>query len=158
VSISEDPARDNISPAAQAALRAAIQRLLSGRPTCTDGRLIKENLYKEAGISRASMNRASGILAEWDQATAATGSRTASEARRDDRISDLEIQTRNLKQERTLLQQRLDAAATVITALYIENAALREQTVAHETVVGIDSWRGSRTQALDKVGVSERSE
>ncbi|MFZ3467538.1 hypothetical protein ACODT3_39705 [Streptomyces sp. 4.24] len=33
-------------------------RLLEGPPQRTDGRLTKENLYKEAQISRATMNRA----------------------------------------------------------------------------------------------------
>lgn len=39
-------------------LRAAMERLLSGTAEHTDGRLIKENLYREAGVSRATMNRA----------------------------------------------------------------------------------------------------
>jgi len=41
-----------------------MDRLLAGRPQRTDGRLIKDNLWKEAGLSRATMNRAARILAE----------------------------------------------------------------------------------------------
>ncbi|MDR3083730.1 MAG: hypothetical protein LBV60_22910 [Streptomyces sp.] len=65
-------APDQVSDAVAKTLRAAMERLLTGRPTCTDGRLIKENLYREAGVSRATMNRAHGILAEWDRRTAAS--------------------------------------------------------------------------------------
>ena len=43
-----------------------MDRLLAGRPQRTDGRLIKDNLWKEADVSRATMNRATQILAEWD--------------------------------------------------------------------------------------------
>jgi hypothetical protein len=32
-------------------------RLLAGRPQRTDRRLIKDNLWKEADVSRATMNR-----------------------------------------------------------------------------------------------------
>ena len=48
-------------------LRAAMERLLSGTAEHTDGRLIKENLYREAGVSRATMNRARPLLAEWSR-------------------------------------------------------------------------------------------
>ncbi|MCB1297578.1 MAG: hypothetical protein KDB08_01175 [Microthrixaceae bacterium] len=48
-------------------LRDAMERLLSGKAMRTDGRLIKENLYREAGVSRATMNRAVKILAEWSR-------------------------------------------------------------------------------------------
>jgi hypothetical protein len=43
---------------AKKVLQAAMERLLAGKPTRTGGRLIKENLYKEAGVSRATMNPA----------------------------------------------------------------------------------------------------
>jgi hypothetical protein len=41
-----------VSGQAEKALRAAMERLLAGKPTRTDGRLIKENLYREAGVSQ----------------------------------------------------------------------------------------------------------
>jgi hypothetical protein len=65
-----------VSAEAEKALRAAMERLMAGTPARTAGRLIKENLCKEAGVSRATMNRAVGIISEWDRRTAATGSRT----------------------------------------------------------------------------------
>lgn len=55
-----------VSPRTAACLREAMNRLLAGQPKHTDGRLIKENLWKEAGVSRATMNRATEILANWN--------------------------------------------------------------------------------------------
>ena len=60
-------------------------------PQRTDGRLIKENLYKEAEVSRATMNRAHVLLVEWDQRTAATGASTPGEVRRDDELARVRI-------------------------------------------------------------------
>lgn len=47
-----------VSPTTEKKLRDAIQRLLAGRSKRTDGRLTKANLHIEAGVSRATMNRA----------------------------------------------------------------------------------------------------
>ena len=44
-----------------------MERLLAGTAERTDGRLIKENLYREAGVSRATMNRARSVLEEWSR-------------------------------------------------------------------------------------------
>ena len=55
----EPTADEGVSPRIAATLREAMDRLLAGRPQRTDGRLIKDNLWKEAGVSRATMNRAS---------------------------------------------------------------------------------------------------
>ncbi|WUW51953.1 hypothetical protein OIU91_04770 [Streptomyces sp. NBC_01456] len=54
------------SPAPEKALREAMARLIAGKQQTTDGKLTKENLDREAGISRATMNRAAEIMAEWD--------------------------------------------------------------------------------------------
>ena len=42
---------DAVSPSTAKRLRDAMDRLLAGRPQRTDGRLIKANLWKEAGLS-----------------------------------------------------------------------------------------------------------
>jgi hypothetical protein len=47
---------EGVSPRAAKRLRDAMDRLLAGRPQRTDGRLLKENLWKEAEVSRATMN------------------------------------------------------------------------------------------------------
>ncbi|MFF2819668.1 hypothetical protein ACFVT9_29620 [Kitasatospora cineracea] len=133
---------DRVSEAAAKALRDAMERLLAGRPTCTDGRLIKENLYREAKVSRATMNRAHSILAEWDRRTAATDARTPGEARRDDELQQLKRELKQLKHERTELQHRLDGAVSVIAALHHDNTALRQELHTQTgTVVAIGPQR-----------------
>jgi predicted RNase H-like nuclease (RuvC/YqgF family) len=118
------------SPATIKALREAMARLIEGRPAATDGRLTKENLYKEAGVSRATMNRAAEVMEEWDVYTAEHGRLTRGEARRDDAIEKLRKELRQKKVEITELQRKLDAAATVIAALHHDNTALREHLEA----------------------------
>ncbi|MEI2298770.1 hypothetical protein [Ensifer sp. MJa1] len=54
----------------EAALRAAMARLLHGRPERTDGALTVSNLEREAGVSRATANRAADLLAEFRVAEA----------------------------------------------------------------------------------------
>ncbi|MEU7563996.1 hypothetical protein [Streptomyces eurythermus] len=139
---------DQVSTETVKALRAAMERLLAGRPTCTDGRLVKENLYREAGGSRATMNRAHRILAEWDRRTAATDARIPGEARRDDELQELRVEVRTFKRERTQLQGRLDASATVIAALHHDNAALREELNGRGAVVTLNDHRAARTDTI----------
>lgn len=116
-----------------AALRAAMTRLLEGHPQRTDGRLTKENLYKEAQVSRATMNRAHAVTAEWDAHLAVNGKTTPGEAQRDAR---LEAKT----QECTLLSNKLKAAATAITALHHDNEALPQQ-LARDTAATVSPIR-----------------
>ncbi|MFC5203799.1 hypothetical protein [Streptomyces kaempferi] len=55
-----------VSLTSETKLRAAMSRLLAGQPQHTDGALTKENLAREAGVSHATVHRATDILAEWD--------------------------------------------------------------------------------------------
>jgi hypothetical protein len=57
-----------VSTSTENKLRDAMRRLLAGNATKTDGRLIKANLHVEAGVSRATMNRAAAVMGEWDAA------------------------------------------------------------------------------------------
>lgn len=118
---------DQVSPKSAAALRAAMTRLFDGRPQRTDGRLTKENLYKEAQVSRATMNRAHSMLAEWDAHVATYGKTTPGEAKRDATISDLKKRLAKKTQECTVLENKLRAAQTAIAALFHDNQALRQQ-------------------------------
>jgi hypothetical protein len=52
-------------PKSVTALRAAMTRLFDGRPERTDGALTISNLAREAGVSRATANRAVDLLAEF---------------------------------------------------------------------------------------------
>ncbi len=130
-----------VSPRAEKALREAMQRLLAGRPERTDGRLIKDNLWKEAGVSRATMNRAPTILAEWDARLAATGARTPGESRRDEKLAKLREQLKAVTKDRNRLRDQVNAAATVIAALHADNVALRQQLDRQGTVVALDQRR-----------------
>jgi hypothetical protein len=57
-------------PKSEVALRAAMARLLDGRPERTDGALTVANLAREADVSRATANRAADLLAEFRAAEA----------------------------------------------------------------------------------------
>lgn len=114
-----------ISAVSENKLREGMRRLLDGKPTRTDGRLLKENLYKEAGVSRATMNRAAAILAEWNQAVAEPRPRDAESARKDAEIADLRKVVRELRSQVTDLQEQIVAAASVISTQHNEIMDLR---------------------------------
>jgi hypothetical protein len=117
-----------VSAQTEKALRDAMERLLAGRPERSDGKLTKNNLWREAGVSRATMDRATKILAEWNART----SPAASLARQ----RDLELtELRKSNEDRRKLQHQLDAAATVIATLLAENATLREQAARQSAVL-----------------------
>jgi hypothetical protein len=126
--ISHDAQHDEgVSPRAAKCLRDAMDRLLGGRPQHTDGRLIKDNLWKEAGLSRATMNRAARILTEWNTRVAECDGFTASETRKNDEITTLRRKLEDNTRECTELHHRLDAAATAIAALHHDNVLLRQE-------------------------------
>jgi hypothetical protein len=111
-----------------------MERLFSGKPERTDGKLTKNNLWREAGVSRATMNRATHVLAEWD---ARIGESPAS-LRDQKQAEELTLLRRQLKQnrkDRQRLQDQVDAAATVIAVLLAESAALRAQAANRSAVV-----------------------
>ncbi|WP_405436316.1 MULTISPECIES: hypothetical protein [Streptomyces] len=121
---------DGVSAKTAAALRAAMQRLFDGKPQHTDGRLTKENLWREAQVSRATMNRATAILAEWDSHIAEHGTTTPGEARRDDEITRLRRKLAEKTRECTVANRRLEAAAVAIAALHHDNTQLRQELAA----------------------------
>jgi len=68
--------------------------------------VIKDNLWKEADVSRATMNRA---------------------ARKNDEITTLRAKLANKTRECTELHHQLGAAATAIAALHHDNTLLRQE-------------------------------
>jgi hypothetical protein len=62
--------RPPVSRTTEQALRAAMERLFAGRAVKTDGRLTVVNLAIEAGVSRATANRAADVLADYWRAAA----------------------------------------------------------------------------------------
>jgi hypothetical protein len=132
---------DGVSPSTASSLREAMERLLAGRPQRTDGRLIKDNLWKEAQVSRATMNRAHQILAEWDVKVAEYGGLTKGEARKHDEISELRAKLAKRTRECTELHHQLDAAATAIAALHHDNTLLRQELDQSGQLASLDVHR-----------------
>ena len=104
-----------------------MDRLLAGRPQRSDGRLIKDNLWKEAGVSRATMNRATHIMTQWEDRVRACDSYTPREARKNDELATLRTELASRTRECTQLRHQLDAAATAIAALHHDNTLLRQE-------------------------------
>ncbi|MBT1188993.1 hypothetical protein HET69_34670 [Streptomyces sp. CJ_13] len=123
-----------MSARTEKALRNAMERLLTGRPERTDGKLTKNNLSCEAGVSRATMNRATGVLAEWNDRVKA-GPAAALGRQHQVELAGLRAKLRRHQDERRRLQEQVDAAATVIATLLAENAALRDQAARRSAVI-----------------------
>jgi hypothetical protein len=136
-----DPSQpeDGVSPRTAKRLREAMDRLLTGQPRRTDGRLIKDNLWKEAGVSRATMNRAAGILADWNTRIAACDGFTPREARKNDELATLRAALAAKTRECTELARRLDAASTAIAALHHDNTLLRQELDHRGQLVGLSA-------------------
>src|ERR1700739_1821963 len=102
---------------------------------------IKDNLWKEAGLSRATMNRAVQILAEWDSRVAECGGFTPLEARKNDELATLRKKLADKIRECTELHHRLDAAATAIAALHHDNVLLRQDLNARGQLIALQVHR-----------------
>jgi chromosome segregation ATPase len=115
-----------VSPATEKKLRDAMQRLLQGTPKQTDGRLTKSNLHAEAGVSRATMNRAAAVIAEWKTAVCTQPApRDSQLVELQDTVSKLKQTIANLRQRNTELDRRNQAAVTVIAELTAQLRATR---------------------------------
>ncbi|MFJ2580488.1 hypothetical protein [Kitasatospora aureofaciens] len=132
----------HVSARAERAVRDAMERLFTGKSQHTDGRLTKNNLCLEAGVSPATMFRAKAVLADWDSHVEAHGSLTLGEARRDADIDDLRRRLTEAKKEITELNHRLTAAATVIASLHHDNQLLRAEQGAAGTIVALPRRTG----------------
>jgi uncharacterized coiled-coil DUF342 family protein len=118
-----------VSEEKQAALRAAMERLLAGAPERSDGELDVTTLAREAGVSRATANRAAEVLAEF---------RHRVEERRaaEDPARTVREENAALKRELAALRQQhhrevqelragLNTLAQRVQALALENDELR---------------------------------
>lgn len=107
-------------------LRQAMQRLLTGTAQRTDGRLVKENLYREAGVSRATMNRHPDILRDWDAHVDSPTPRDRAREALEANLAEQRNTVRELRAKITELEGQLTLAATVIAELTTDNELLRE--------------------------------
>jgi hypothetical protein len=149
--IDDEKHREGVSPCAAKQLRDAMDRLLAGSPQRTGGRLIKDNLWKEAGVSRATMNRAVRILAEWNCRVAECDGFTPCEARKNDEVATLRKKLEDKTRECTQLHHRRDAAATAIAALHHDNMLLRQELTA-AVVFAVGVCRACEKCTLRKLG------
>ena len=112
-----------VSAETEKKLRDAMQRLLAGQSKRTDGRLTKTNLHIEAGVSRATMNRAAAVIAEWNSTVGTQSApRDAQVIELQDAVCKLKQTIAKLRQHNTELERRNQVAVTVIAEL---NAQLR---------------------------------
>jgi chromosome segregation ATPase len=126
-----------VSAETASALEEAMQRLLEGRQSRTDGALTIANLAREAGVSRATANRATDIIDRFRARLDVTPGEDLPATLRD-RIRTLTAQISEIKQRER--QEVADLRATVSTlaqhvqALTLENQALRTQLERHAGV------------------------
>jgi len=124
-----------LGPKSEAALRAAMARLLDSRPERTDGALTVSNLAREAGVSRATANRAVDVLAEFRAAEARR--RQSSPLVLKERIRALEAELRAVRGAETAdlraLARTLAQHIQLLTLQVVERDAviegLREELV-----------------------------
>ena len=103
-----------VSPETEKKLRDAMQRLLAGRSKRTDGRLTKANLHVEAGVSRATMNRADAVIADWNSAVGTQSApRDSQIAKLEDAVAKHKTSIAKLRRLNTELERRNRAAVTV---------------------------------------------
>lgn len=126
-------------------LRAAMKRLFDGTPIRTDGRLIKSNLHIEAGVSRATMNRASAVLDEWNTVVRDTRPRDSKYAALEREAAALREKVGTLRKENAELSRKNQAAVTVNAELNAELRALRGLDPTG-TVVPLVQPRASRAR------------
>ena len=113
-----------VSQKTEDALRAAMMRLLEGTSENSDGRLTVANLAREAGVSRATANRATAVLAEFRAAEARF--RSGSVAGLKERIRELEADLRAARSgEMAELRATIKTLAQQIQILALEGEEQR---------------------------------
>lgn len=114
-----------ITATSERKLRDAMERLLAGAAVRTDGRVIKENLYREAGVSRATMNRATAVMDEWARRVDGTQPRDREVESLKQSLAERAVQIKDLRSRIRDLEDQLTIAATAVAELHAENQLLR---------------------------------
>ena len=115
-----------VSQKTEDALRAAMMRLLEGTSVHTDGCLTVANLAREAGVSRATANRATAVLAEFRAAEARF--RSGSVAGLKERIRELEAELRTLDASWPAPESQPDTAGDNVILLPNRSQELKSGT------------------------------
>lgn len=142
----------SVSPTTEQALLSALGRLASGTAQHCDGELTVSNLAREAGVSRATANRAGEVVAELHRlhsappVAGAEGDQRAETLR--ERIRHLEAELASGKKaervEDSELRRLTALLAQQVQALSIDNHRLREQVTAHTKVRELHAERPPR--------------
>ena len=118
-----------VSQTTERKLRDAMDRLCSGTSQHTDGQLTVSNLAKEAGVSRATANRAEAVLAEFHTRTIALQETPEKLPGLRDQYRELERRLVQVTTEKNQVIAGLQATVTLlaqqIQALTLENERLR---------------------------------
>ena len=103
-----------------------MQRLLSDKPKRTDGRLTQANPHVEAAVSRATMNRADAVIADWNSAVGAQSApRDSPVVELQETVTKLRQTIAKLRQHNTDLERKNQASVTVIAELHAQLRAAR---------------------------------
>ncbi|WIV44706.1 MULTISPECIES: hypothetical protein [Glutamicibacter] len=94
-----------------------MERLLNGAAENCDGNLTKVNLAIEAGVSRATMHRATEVLADWEQQVGQDVTENIDELQLKALLSDEKLKNTELRAEVRRLTGMLGAAGSVILEL-----------------------------------------
>jgi len=119
------------SPRVERNLRAAMERLLSGNPVASDGRLSPESLSKEAGVGRATVYRAKHILDALDERITERRSQVGEVAFLVDEVAALKREIETMRSAHSREIARLLASSEVLAQrvqlLTLENDQLRRR-------------------------------
>ncbi|MGH9279417.1 MAG: hypothetical protein ACRD12_15095 [Acidimicrobiales bacterium] len=132
----------SVTPATEAALRAALERLAAGNARHCDGELTVSNLAREAGVGRATAHRATVVVAELHQRRGAAPAEEPHDNERAgtlrERIRDLESQLAEAKRvgraEDHELRRRAAVLAQQVQCLALDNHRLRQQLAGNAKV------------------------
>ena len=120
-------------------LRATMDRLCDGTSQRTNGRLTVSNLAKEAGVSRATANRAEAVLAEFHNRTIALRETPEKLPGLRDQNHGLERRLTQMTAEKNQIIAGLQATVALlaqqIQALTLENERLRTSMVRSGGIV-----------------------
>ncbi|WP_280248004.1 hypothetical protein [Nocardia abscessus] len=120
----------------RAAIRAAMERLLSGEPTNSTGALTVLQLAAEAGVKRWVLTHKHTDLREEFQARRIqTNGVPAAYQHLQARVVDLTARNEQLRADKAALQQQVDLYAQLIHELTTENTRLRAAVPANVTVL-----------------------
>lgn len=130
----------------EAALRAAMARLLTGQPIHTDGTLDASTLAAEAGVSRQDLYRTyRPVLNEFREhltrlaASDAPADRRAAEVERlKAKLAEATERSARYRRERYAARQKRDANASQLAYLAQQNSQLRQQL---EAAAGVSPLR-----------------